>query len=235
VSVCWFAFFRQPGAVLTAQEDTRLSTLLAATPHLEQGLIFTPGSTDDPYLDDGAPPALALQLYFADIADLEGALASGGHLQALADAGFLPSLSGADVSQQAMLVRRFPVPDPVFRPVPNEPICTYLVAYEGEAEDLNAWLGYYVAGHPPVMARFPGVRQIEIFTRLDWIGFLPWRRVGAMQRNKVVFDNDAALTSALNSPVRHEMRADFARFPAFSGPVAHYPMATRCVNKPERT
>jgi hypothetical protein len=50
-----------------------------------------------------------------------------------------------------------------------------------------------------------------------------------MQRNKVVFDSPAALTAALNSPVRHEMRAAFARFPAFTGPITHFPMATMIV------
>ena len=47
-----------------------------------------------------------------------------------------------------------------------------------------------------------------------------------MQRNKVVFDDAAALTAALNSPVRHEMRADFKNFPPFEGRNSHYPMAT---------
>jgi len=42
----------------------------------------------------------------------------------------------------------------------------------------------------------------------------------------VVFDSAAALTAALKSPVRHEMRADYRTFPPFTGPVLHYPMAT---------
>ena len=50
-----------------------------------------------------------------------------------------------------------------------------------------------------------------------------------MQRNKVVFDNQAALTAALNSPVRHEMREAFHRFPSFTGPITHFPMATTTV------
>ena len=50
-----------------------------------------------------------------------------------------------------------------------------------------------------------------------------------MQRNKVVFDNQAALTAALNSPVRHEMRASFHRFPPFTGPITHFPMTTTTV------
>jgi hypothetical protein len=42
----------------------------------------------------------------------------------------------------------------------------------------------------------------------------------------VVFDDEAALRAALNSPVRHEMRADFHKFPSYAGPVTHYPMMT---------
>ncbi len=126
-----------------------------------------------------------------------------------------------------MLARDFWVPDRAFRTPAGALPCTYLVHYPGPAEDLNAWLSHYIAHHPPIMARFPGIREIEICTRLDWCDALPWPRVEAMQRNKVVFDDATALTAALNSPVRHEMRADFARFPAYRGGNLHYPMATR--------
>ena len=94
---------------------------------------------------------------------------------------------------------------------------------KAQAEDLNAWHSHYIADHPPIMARFPGIRQIEIYTRIDWCGSLPWPRVEHMQRNKVVFDSPAALTAALNSPVRHEMRAAFARFPRSPGRSRTFP------------
>jgi hypothetical protein len=225
--VCWFALFRRlDGAVSDVVVD-RLNRFLAPTPGLHKGLIFTPSSTSDPYLNDGPPPVLGLQLYFNDISLLEAALAKDGYLQALA--GY-DALCAADAAQQAMLVRRFPVPDPTFRTPLGELPCTYLVAYEGAADDHHAWLAHYIASHPPIMARFPEIREIEIYTRIDWCGFLPWPRVEHMQRNKVVFDSPAALTAALNSPVRHEMRADFAKFPPFTGPNTHYPMATRTVS-----
>ncbi|HXA26227.1 MAG TPA: hypothetical protein VNW90_28420 [Acetobacteraceae bacterium] len=208
-------------------ELPKLAGFLAATPGLRQALVFTPSSTSDPYLDDGPPPQLALQLYFDDIAALEAA--TSGHLGELATHGALQSLGSANITQQAMAVRRYPVPDPTFRTPVGEVPCTYLVAYEGEAEDLNAWLAHYIADHPPIMARFPGIRQIEIYTCIDWCASLPWPRVRHMQRNKVVYDSPAALTSALNSPVRHDMRASFGRFPPFTGPITHFPMATMTV------
>jgi hypothetical protein len=215
VTVCWFASFRH-----ASPNAPWLSDVIAATPGLRQGLIFTPSRTSDPYLDDGPPPQLALQLYFDDITALEAAVATDGHLREL------DALRPDGATQQAMLVRRYPVPDPTFRTLPGDQSCTYLVAYEGAAEDLTAWLNHYIVDHPPIMARFPGIRQIEIYTCIDWCGGLPWPRVTHMQRNKVVFDNQAALTAALNSPVRHEMRASFHRFPSFTGPITHFPMAT---------
>ena len=73
MTFCWFAQFRDPAApqlCVNQGELTELADFLAATPDLRQALIFTPSSTSDPYLDDGPPPQLALQLYFDDIATL---------------------------------------------------------------------------------------------------------------------------------------------------------------------
>jgi hypothetical protein len=83
------------------------------------------------------------------------------------------------------------------------------------------------------MARFPDIREIEILTPIEWIDAMPWRRVHHMQRNRVMFDSPAALTAALTSPVRHEMRADFADFPPYEGGVFHFPFATEAVRPPQ--
>jgi hypothetical protein len=229
MTISYFITFAHPTARLDEAGRERLAALLAATPGLDEAAIHTPAETHDPYLHDGAPPPLVLQLYFADIAHLEAALAPGGHLHALADPATLPALAGAEVTQQAMLTRRYPVPDAALRTPEGAPHCTYLVAYECEAEDLNAWHRHYVTSHPPIMARFPAIRQIEVYTRIDWICAMPWARADAMQRNKVVFDDEDALRAALASDVRHEMRADFHRFPPFTGRNTHYPMHTRIV------
>ena len=78
-----------------------------------------------------------------------------------------------------------------------------------------------------MMARLPGLRELEIYTPVVWVAQTPWRKVDFLQRNKVAFDSAAALSDALDSPVRREMRADFGQLPPFSGAVKHYPMSTR--------
>lgn len=219
MSLALFLIFRHPSATVDGRELAAAARLIADLPGLAEGSTMTPAATSDPYLDDGRPPPLVLQLAFDTIETLEAAL--GGPAQGIA--ATLTSLAGAEITEQAMLTRRFPVPEP------KRGSCTYLVSYEGEADDAHAWLSHYIAHHPPIMARFPAIRAIEIYTRIDWISGTGWTRGAALQRNKVVFDDADALTAALNSPVRHDMRADFARFPPFHGINTHHPMHTATI------
>jgi len=125
---------------------------------------------------------------------LENGLREGGNAHALVK---LTGLKECELTQQVMAVRRFPVPDPGTQPA-DDPRCTYMVSYEGPAEDLNAWLGHFIYSHPPIMARFPGIREIEIYTRMDYRGSLP---VAAAQQ------------SGLRFARRVERRAGVARAP----------------------
>ena len=177
-------------------------------PSGSRALRYRPDQVRDPYLDDGAPPAHVLQLYFDSIAALEAAAAQ---VRAQADA-------------EAMQVHRFAVPERWQRVPPR--YCTYLVAYEGPAEDEPAWLAHYLKHHPPLMSKLPHIRELEIYTPIEWRCPASLRRVRHLQRNKVAFDDAAALAAALDSPVRREMRADFAAFPPYRGRVTHHAMTT---------
>ena len=218
----------RPHARVSESDLARLTDIVKTTPQLAKGLLFTPEETHDPYARDASLP-LVIQLYFADIGALEAALAPAGHLQALAASNVVPSLAGMTVTQQTMIARPFPVPDPTVRTPPGALPCTYLVHYPGWTDDLNEWLSHYIEAHTRVMARFPGIREIEVCTRLDWCSAVPWPRVHYMLRNKVVFDDAAALNAALNSPIREAMRADYVKFPRFSEGSRHMAMATRTI------
>jgi uncharacterized protein (TIGR02118 family) len=102
--------------------------------------------------------------------------------------------------------------------------CTYLVAYEGPAEDFNTWLAHYLQHHAPLMSTLSGLRELEIYTRIDCTSGLPCARADAMQRNKVVFDDASALADALASPVRESMRHDFHTLPPYQGATPHFAM-----------
>ena len=177
-------------------------------PRATRALRYRPDHVRDPYLDDGAAPAQVVQLYFDSLAALE---ASAAQVRAPADA-------------EAMQVHAFAVPEPWPR-VPAR-YCTYLVAYKGPAQNEQEWLAHYLKHHPPLMSRLPHIRELEIYTPVEWRCPSPLKRVRHLQRNKVAFDDAAALAGALDSPVRREMRADFAGFPSYRGRVTHFAMTT---------
>ena len=229
MSICLFLTLRFSTAPLSASDMARLDEVLRTAPKLQKALVHSSSNASDPYVKDESPPQLVLQLYFGDVPDLEATLSRNGHIGVLSSRDEFPSIGTADISQQAMIVRPFAVPEPAFQNTHSTPYCTYLVSYEGEANDLNAWHNHYLDRHTKHMACFPGIRELEVYTRLDWVSSVPWARLNFMQRNKVAFDSPEALTQALHSPVRHEMRADYKTFPSFTGPTTHYAMATRAV------
>ena len=233
MSISLFMTFRNPAAGRRVPSDDLATAagMVRSVPGLTEGLLFTPLERDveHPFVKDGPPPVFALQLRFADVFTCEIAAARGGVLAGLAAGNGLPSLAGLEVTHQVMMTRSFPV-DVAGHPPGGGTPCSYLVHYPGPAEDLNAWHLHYLENHPAIMRTFPDVRQIEIYTRIDWVDRLPSQRVDYMQRNKLVFDSPEALSRALSSDVIHRMRADFNQLPPFSGGNRHFPMLTQSVS-----
>ncbi|WP_460155443.1 EthD family reductase [Pseudomonas sp. S2_H10] len=185
--------------------------------------VPTPLIGGDPFLSADEAPQCVIQLYFTKLDALESAMCADGPLASVINAA---ASAGCRWTQQAMLVRKFVVPHA--SPVDPGSLAraTYLVAYEGKAEDDEVWLAHYLRQHPPLMVKLPGIREVEVYTRIDYCSDLLAERVRTLQRNKVVFDSIAALSDALASPLREELRKDFLSLPPFTGASPHYPMQT---------
>ena len=226
-----FMTFSDPAGERRVRSDDldAAAALVGSIPEMTEGLLFTPleQSVDHPYNADGSGPVFA-QLRFPNLFACEAALDRGSILANLATGTGLSSLTGLDVTHQVMLTRSFPV-EIAAHPAGTTTPCSYLVHYPGQAEDMNAWNLHYLEHHPAIMRTFPNVRQVEIYTRIDWVDRLPTQRVEQMQRNKLVFDSPEALSHALSSDVIKRMRADFVQFPPFSGGNKHFAMLTRTV------
>jgi hypothetical protein len=232
MSISLFVSFLDPTGVrrIHANDLAAAAAMVGSIPNLTEGLLLTPLNerVERPYMNDGPPPALVLQLRFPDLFACEVAAGRDGVLAKLAASAGLSGLAGLEATHQVMVTRAFPVDVADHPPGCGTP-CSYLVHYPGPAEDLNAWHLHYLEHHPTIMRTFPNVRQIEIYTRIDWVDRLPSRRVEYMQRNKLVFDSPDALAHALASDVIKRMRADFIQFPPFTGGNKHFPMLTRTV------
>ncbi len=227
--VAYYVIYRHPDAAarISKSDYDAIVELIKATPKIKRAHIYTPEKAKDIYTDDPPSPIFGMQLDFNSLEDLEAAIDADGHLQKLAN-GAWASLAPCAVEQQAMNCRPFPVIDAKYQVKADDLPCSYLVHYPGAAKDFGEWINYYLTHHPQIMKDFPKIREIEIFTRVDWLDAMPssWERVYYMQRNKQIFDSAADLEAAIQSPVRHTMRADFEKFPEFSGSNLHAPMAT---------
>ncbi|MGU7784674.1 ethyl tert-butyl ether degradation protein EthD [Burkholderia sp. PU8-34] len=226
MEVCLFLIADHAGGEALPPDANEAGVMLRGLPQLKRLVTHRPIALQADRADPAPrPPApsCVLQCYVDELAALEAMLVPDGPAHA-----FVAHCRahGHRVAQQAMAVRRMvAVHGRGVREADER--CTYLVSYDGDARDMNAWLAHYLDHHPPLMAQLPGVREIEIYTRVDYRSALPVPRVDAMQRNKVVFDDPDALANALASPVRRLMRQDFDALPPFTGATPHFPMASR--------
>ncbi|BAO86475.1 hypothetical protein [Caballeronia cordobensis] len=163
-------------------------------------------------------PSCVLQLYFDELAALEAAATRDGPIHRALQA----QSEVKRFAQQVMAVRALVSATPGGQARAQR--CTYLVAYEGPAEDFDTWLAHYLQHHAPLMSTLPALREVEIYTRIECAIGLPCARADAMQRNKVVFDDASALADALASPVRDLMRRDFHTLPPYRGGTPHFAM-----------
>ena len=179
----------------------------------------------DPRIAEAAGPDRAIQLFFRELLCLESALSEDGLLQRCIGTRSRQPLAWR---LQAMAARHYPVADPgPARDPAGFSGAGYFVSYEGRADDDAAWLTHYLRHHPPIMGRLPGLRRLEIHSRLDCRDETGIPRAAALQRNLVAFDDAQALAAALASPVRAELRADYQAFPPFRGASPHCTMASQ--------
>lgn len=176
---------RHPDARLTDAQRLELAEVIVGIRGLERAEIGVPAEVQT-YHGDTPVPVLALRLDVGAMPALERELADGGRLHRLAASTFWTGLPLDHVTQQAMLRRCFLEHRGTAGGASG---CDYLVHYPGKAGDSNAWLRYYLSHHPPIMATYPNVRGVDVFTRIDWCDSLPWQRVAYMQRNRIAFDS----------------------------------------------
>jgi len=199
------------------------AALFKAAPGLESLDLYTPErAAKDPYLHDGPGPLAMLQAAFRSRRELEALLGSPAFRAAV----IAPSPAPPDkvtAVHDAMEQRFYPVAGEA-RPGPLTAPISYVVRYQRPADNEAEFVSHYVAHHPQIQARFPGIRSIMCYVPIQWTDPTPIAPAGYLLGNEVVFDSVDALEASLNSPVRHELREDFKKFPKFTGRNTHYAM-----------
>jgi uncharacterized protein (TIGR02118 family) len=172
--------------------------------------------TDDPYNKDDGPPLL---IAVAEFASADALKAAAARLDL--------SLAGLPLATRATFTpmeRKFYPVAGETTPGPLRAPFSYVVRYRRPAEDEAAFVAHYVADHPGLEGQFPGIRSVMCYFPLATPKSERCAPAEYMLGNEVVFDNVADFNAAMQSPVRHEMRAHFHTFPKFSGALTHFAM-----------
>jgi uncharacterized protein (TIGR02118 family) len=176
------------------------------------------GRAKDPLVDDGPGPLFLMMLEFSNMAALEQATRAQAFAARLARRPL-----GLDLTADAMERRFYPVAaDAEAKPL-SAPF-SYSVRYHRPAEDEARFVDFYLNNHPPLLGRLPGIRNVICYLPMPGFAVAGLPSADYMLGNEVVFDTIGAFNAAMASDVRRELRADFARFPPFTGPNTHYPM-----------
>jgi hypothetical protein len=214
-------------AALQAWLETGLWPACAALPGFSFLDVYVPVEERplDPYHNDGPGPLMLLLLAFASRDALAAAVAGGGITEAVG--ALAPDIAATG---SAFERRFYPVGEDT-APAPLQAPFSYVVRYHRPADDEAAFVKNYLASHPAIQARMPGIRSIMCYLPLNGAhanglpACLP--SPDYMIGNEVVFDDIAAFNVAMASPTREELRAHFRAFPRFTGANTHYPMIRR--------
>ncbi|MCI0575201.1 MAG: EthD family reductase [Chloroflexi bacterium] len=96
----------------------------------------------------------------------------------------------------------------------------YLVIYEGEPQDREAFLRYYVEQHLPIIWTWPKIRRVEVELGVE-AGDPLANPAGVFMIARFSFDSLEDLRAALQSPQRQHAREDSRHFPPFHGAMRH--------------
>jgi uncharacterized protein (TIGR02118 family) len=173
---------------------------------------------NDPYVDDGAGPQLICMLSFGEADSLRSALATDDFRRGLS--GLPPD---ASITADAMLQKFYSAEGETDAQVLDAPF-SYVVRYHRPAEDERAFVAHYLADHPALLAKLPNIRSVLCYLPIEWQDPNGLASADYMLGNEVAFDSTEHFNAAMQSPVRHEMRAHYRKFPPFSGRNTHYPM-----------
>jgi hypothetical protein len=221
MTVSIFLTFKGPASDATALEAAfgeGLLHRLAPEPGMRFIETYRPAPGEVPSFAEGAGPPLLVELNL-DTADDARRLISS------------MAFRGALTTGQAMVDVFHSVPFPLprhIKPPPRTAPLSFVVRYCRPVADEQAFAAFYTLHHPPILARFPDIRNVLCYlpTGIELpAGVQP---SGAFFGNEVVFDDLDSLNRALASDVLPLLKADGKRFAPF-GHSSHHAMLRQAV------
>jgi hypothetical protein len=172
--------------------------------------FYTPETGDVPRMEDVSAPAFIIQI---DLGDAEAAkkLVDTERFQMLFTDKNSFSTAPEEIKLEITERVSFPLQGETVASARTAPL-SFVVRYYGPIANASEFVRFYTKNQPPILSKFPGIRNILCYLPLDWEkqGNVLDNRL--LVGNEVVFDNLEALNKALKSDVLPAARKDSMHF-----------------------
>lgn len=206
-------------------------TTLSAGAGLRFVDTYRPAAGDVPSFADGPGLPLIVELNFASLDDAKASIESAALRAALT-----PDPSTTGLRESATLdvfaPEHYAVPGHAAPPARAAPL-SFVVRYNRPVEDEAEFVDFYTRNHPPLLAKFPRIRNVLCYRPVAIELPAGMQSSGAFLGNEVVFDSLTDLNRALASDVLELVKADGRRFAAFGSNSHHAMVRTTIYARPE--
>jgi len=181
--------------------------------------IYTPESGDVPRMDESPVPTIIVQIDLDDADAAKTLVQSDKFQQVFMDKNAYPA-PVEKINLEITEAVHFPLPS-IAAPPPRTAPLSFVVRYYGPVRNAAEFVEFYTGHHPPILGKFPGIRNVLCYLPLDWRATGEVADDRLIIGNEVVFDDLNALNRALASDVLAEAQADGRHFQAFGESTHH--------------
>ena len=175
--------------------------------------VYLPEPGNVPLMDDVPAPAMIVQIDLNSPAAATALVGSGEFERLFTNAESYPGLV-EKINLEILEAVHYDLPGHE-SPLPRTAPLSFVVRYYGPVADAADFIDFYTNNHPPLLAKFPGIRNVLCYLPLNWQSMKEITDDYMFLGNEVVFDDLNALNQALASDVMPEVQADGEHFAAY--------------------
>lgn len=207
---------QKPACAWFDLDGLRLLLSLAGVAHVD-AYSAAEAPARDPFVATAAGPLVFAIAYFQSGASLRSAI-EGHEFRRWLDT----APDGLALTATPLRAIAFPVDEPMAGARVTR--YHYVVRYRGPQEEAARFAAQYERTHPPLLARLPRIRAISCFRPIAGLVSPHCAHADYLIGNEVEFDSAEDFNSAMASPARAALRADFDALPRVFCDNTHYAM-----------
>ena len=188
--------------------------------------FYTPYTGGVPKMDDVPAPHLLVEIRMNSEAAARALTESAEFNQHFINKTGM--LAGASkINLEVLEAVHYDIPGHKKPPARTAPY-SFVVRYYGPVENSADFTDFYTSNHPPLLAKFPKVRNVLCYLPLGWREGGEITDASLIHGNEVVFDNLDDFLAAIKSKQMDAVMADSKLFKPF-GYNSHHPMHRKLV------